>query len=148
MILASLKETKEIEKLNPLFAQAFQYIRENDFSKKEDGRYDIEGDNLFANIQTLSGKNPKEATIEVHKKYIDIQIPLIGVEQIGWKPAADLLEESIPYDDKQDIAFYVDKPTSIARIYPGQCAIFYPEDGHAPGIGEGLLRKIVIKIKR
>ncbi len=146
MILASLKNTKEIEKLNPHFSKAFDFIRQNDFSKMENGNYEIDGDKLFANIQVINGKH-RSSNIEVHRKYIDIHVPLIGVEQIGWKPATDLMEESA-FDEKQDIALYMDKPTSIARIYPGQCAIFYPEDGLAPGIGEGLLRKVVIKIKQ
>ena len=98
----------------------------------EDGRHDIEGDDLYVNIQTFNGKNAQDASIEIHKKYIDIQIPLLGVEQIGWKATCDLLEEASPYNEEQDIAFFIDKPT---------------EDGHAPGIGEGMIRKMVVKVK-
>ena len=131
MIQASLNDTKRIEGISPLFAKAFEYIKNTDFSKMEDGRHDIEGD----------------ASIEIHKKYIDIQIPLLGVEQIGWKATCDLLEEASPYNEEQDIAFFIDKPTTVTRIYPGQFVIFFPEDGHAPGIGEGMIRKIVVKVK-
>lgn len=147
MIQASLNDTKRIEGISPLFAKAFEYVKNTDFSKMENGRHDIEGDNLYVNIQTLNGKNIQDASIEIHKKYIDIQIPLLGVEQIGWKPTCDLLEEAAPYNEEEDIAFYIDKPTSVCRIYPGQFVIFFPEDGHAPGIGEGMIRKIVLKVK-
>ena len=78
--------------------------------------------------------------------FIDIQFPLLGVEKIGWKPGDQLLEESVPYNEEQDIAFYIDKPTAYTKIYPGQFAIYFPEDGHAPGIGQGNIRKVVIKI--
>ena len=88
MIQASLNDTKRIEGISPLFAKAFEYVKNTDFSKMEDGRHDIEGDNLYANIQTLNGKNIQDASIEIHKKYIDIQIPLLGVEQIGWNRLA------------------------------------------------------------
>lgn len=148
MILASLKDLGVIEALHPLFPKAFAFLRQTDFQKMADGRHEIEGDDLFANLQTISGKGLQEATIETHQKYIDIQVPLVGVEQIGWKPTVDLAEVAKPYDEAQDIAFFVDRPTSVVRIYPGQFAIFFPEDGHAPGMGEGFIRKIILKVKR
>jgi biofilm protein TabA len=70
----------------------------------------------------------------------------LGVEKIGWKPGDQLQEESVSYNEEQDIAFYIDKPTAYTKIYPGQFAIYFPEDGHAPGIGQGNIRKVVIKI--
>ena len=94
----------------------------------EDGKYDIADAGFTVSIASLFGKEKSEAAIETHKKFIDIQFPLLGVEKIGWKPGDQLLEESVPYNEEQDIAFYI------------------PEDGHAPGIGQGNIRKVVIKI--
>ena len=116
------------------------------FSKMEDGKYDIADAGFTVSIASLFGKEKSEAAIETHKKFIDIQFPLLGVEKIGWKPGDQLLEESVPYNEEQDIAFYIDKPTAYTKIYPGQFAIYFPEDGHAPGIGQGNIRKVVIKI--
>lgn len=146
MILDSLNNTERVEALHPLFKQAFDYAKSTDFSKMEDGTYEIEGAGLTASIASLTGKEKADAAIETHKKYIDIQFPLLGVEKIGWKPGGQLQEESIPYDEERDIAFYIDKPTAYTKIYPGQFAIYFPEDGHAPGIGKGNIRKVVIKI--
>ena len=120
--------------------------RSIDFSKMEDGKYEIADAGFTVSIASLSGKEKSEAAIETHKKFIDIQFPLLGVEKIGWKPGDQLLEESVPYNEEQDIAFYIDKPTAYTKIYPGQFAIYFPEDGHAPGIGQGNIRKVVIKI--
>ena len=120
--------------------------RSIDFSKMEDGKYDIADAGFTVSIASLFGKEKSEAAIETHKKFIDIQFPLLGVEKIGWKPGDQLLEESVPYNEEQDIAFYIDKPTAYTKIYPGQFAIYFPEDGHAPGIGQGNIRKVVIKI--
>ena len=89
----------------------------------------------------------KDAAIETHKKYIDIQMPLLGVEKIGWKPGCELQEESTPYNEQKDIAFYIDRPTAYTKIYPGQFAIYFPEDGHAPGIGQGNIRKVIVKVQ-
>lgn len=146
MILDSIENSKRVETLHPLFKQAFDYIKSTDFSTLEDGKLDIGTSPFTVSIASLSGKDKAGAAIETHKKFIDIQLPLLGVEKIGWKPGDQLQEESIPYNEEKDIAFYVDKPTAYTKIYPGQFAIYFPEDGHAPGIGEGNIRKIVIKI--
>ena len=112
----------------------------------EDGRYELDGESLYINVSSLTGKNEKEATLETHRRHIDIQLPLRGVEKIGWKPGSELQEESVPYNEADDITFYVDRPTAYAKIYPGQFAVFFPEDAHAPGIGEGNIRKVIVKI--
>lgn len=147
MILDSLNNTEKVERLHPLFKKAFEYLRTTDFSKVEDGKIELDGSRLFVSIVSLSGKDKKDAAIETHKKYIDIQLPLLGVEKIGWKPGCELLEESIPYDEEKDIAFYVDRPTAFTKIYPGQFAVYFPEDGHAPGIGQGNIRKVIVKVQ-
>lgn len=146
MIHDSLKNTSGIEKLHPLFKKAFDYLRGTDFSTMQDGRYDLEGDKLYVSISSVKGKDKNDAAIETHKKYIDIQLPLLGVEKIGWKAASALKEEVSPYNPEKDITFYVDRPTAYTKIYPGEFVIYFPEDGHAPCIGEGEIRKIVVKI--
>ena len=146
MIHDSLKNTSRYETLHPFFKKAFYYLKNNDFSTLEDGRYDLDGDQLYVSISSIKGKEKTDAAIETHQKYIDIQLPLLGVEKIGWKTACDLQEESSPYNLEKDIAFYVDRPTAYTKIYPGEFVIFFPEDGHAPCIGEGIIRKIVVKV--
>lgn len=146
MILDSLNNSKRIESLHPLFKKAFDYINSTDFSTVEDGKIQLEEGQITLTIASLFGKEKSEAVIETHKKYIDIQLPLLGVEKIGWKAGSELREESVPYDEEKDIAFYIDRPTAFTKIYPGQFAIYFPEDGHAPGIGQGNIRKVVVKI--
>lgn len=147
MILDSLHNTGKIENLHPLFKQAFEYVKSADFSKMEDGKYELEGSRLYISIASIHGKSKEDAAIETHKKYIDIQLPLLGVEKIGWKSGYELQQESSPYNAEKDIAFYVDRPTAYTKIYPGQFVIYFPEDGHAPGIGEGIIRKVIVKVQ-
>ncbi|WP_102408662.1 YhcH/YjgK/YiaL family protein [Parabacteroides bouchesdurhonensis] len=146
MILASLCNSKRFENMHPLFKQAFEYLKSTNFSKVEDGKYELEGKRLTASVTSLFCKKKEDAAIETHKKYIDIQMPLLGVEKIGWKAGCELTEESVPYNEESDITFYVDRPTAYTKIYPGQFVIYFPEDGHAPGIGEGNMRKVILKI--
>ena len=142
MILDPLENSKRIECIHPLFKQAFDYVKSTDFSKMEDGKYDIADAGFTVSIASLFGKEKSEAAIETHKKFIDIQFPLLGVEKIGWKPGDQLLEESVPYNEEQDIAFYIDKPTAynlsrtIRHLFPGRRARpgyrprEYPEGGY------------------
>ena len=98
MILDSLNNTKKIECLHPLFKKAFDYLKSTDFSKVEDGKHELDGSRLYVSVVSIFGKEKKDAAIETHKKYIDIQMPLLGVEKIGWKPGCELQEESTPYN--------------------------------------------------
>lgn len=148
MIHDSLKNTKFAEKLHPLFVKAFAFIEKTDFTQLPDGKHIIEGDNLYAAISSITAKNESEAALETHNEYIDIQLPLLGVETIGWKAGNELKEVSAPYNPDNDITFFNDRPTSYTKIYPGEYAIYFPEDGHAPGIGEGSIRKVVVKVKK
>lgn len=146
MILDSIANSSRIEQLHPLFKKAFEYIKATDFSQMEDGKIILEEDKITVTISSIFGKSKEEAIIETHHKYIDIQLPLLGVEKIGWKPGSELQEVSVPYNENKDIAFYVDRPTAFTKIYPGQFVIYFPEDGHAPGIGQGVIRKVIVKV--
>lgn len=147
MILDTLNNSQRIESLHPLFKTAFDYLKSTDFSTVPDGKIELDGHRLTVSVASLSGKEKSEAAIETHKKYIDIQLPLLGVEKIGWKAGAELQEESVPYNEASDITFYVDRPTAYTKIYPGQFAVYFPEDGHAPGIGQGSIRKVIVKVR-
>jgi YhcH/YjgK/YiaL family protein len=66
---------------------------------------------------------------------------------MGWKPRQDCKSEREPYNAEKDVLFYTDKPDMFFQLTDGQFAIFFPEDVHAPMIGEGEIKKLVIKVK-
>jgi YhcH/YjgK/YiaL family protein len=146
MILDSLENSQQYESLHPLFKKAFDFIKYTDFSQLKEGVIETSDPRLYFSISRSRGKDPQDAVLESHKKFIDIQAPIIGVETIGWKAGDELMIISEPYDDKKDVMFYHDFPTTYTKLYPGQFAVYFPEDGHAPGIGQGDIRKIVAKI--
>ena len=59
MILDSLNNTERIECLHPLFKKAFDYLKSTDFSKVEDGKYELEGSRLYVNVVSIFGKENK-----------------------------------------------------------------------------------------
>lgn len=146
MILDSLENSQQYNCVHPLFEKAFDFIKRTDFTQLDEGKIETDDPRLYFMIARLRGKDPQDAVLESHKKFIDIQVPLVGVESIGWKSGDALMIISEPYNTEKDIIFYHDFPTTYTKLYPGQFAIYFPEDGHAPGIGQGDIRKVIAKI--
>lgn len=147
MIVTNLNNTERIESLHPLFKKLFDYVKTHDILNTPCGRIDIDGDNLYINNVNPECIPAEKQVLEVHRDYIDVQILLQGKETIGWKALEDSKEEVKPYEKEGDCALYSDTPTTWIHLVPGQVAIFFPEDAHAPVIGEGKIRKMIAKVK-
>lgn len=147
MIVTNLQHTARIESLHPRFKELFDYVRSHDILHMPCGRIEIDGDALFINNDNPECLPAEKQVLEVHRKYIDVQILLEGRETMGWKALDDLTDEVKPYDPQRDCAFYTDRPTSWLHLVPGQLAVFFPEDAHAPIIGEGKIRKMIGKVR-
>ncbi|MBZ0156114.1 MAG: YhcH/YjgK/YiaL family protein [Alphaproteobacteria bacterium] len=115
-----------------------------------DGRYPIDGDDVFALVQTYETDLPGKKRFEGHRKYIDIQYLLSGKEEIGWAPVPGL-EIASPYSEERDVLFFTESPfTSPLALVPGIFAVFFPEDAHRPGCvlsAPCSVRKIVVKVR-
>ena len=148
MIIDSLNNSEKIEVLNPHFKKVFDYIKSHDLKNAPVGRIDIDGDNSWITVSEVQGKEKDAAALESHNQYIDIQLPLIGEETFGWQ-ARDLLKNGRDggYNAEKDITFYTDPAKLYFTMSEGEFAIFFPEDGHAPCIGKGTIKKVVVKVK-
>lgn len=146
MILDSLKNSALYESLNPRFKQAFDYLKSHDFTTMEPGKIELDGKNLYINVVEMDGKSADVAKMETHDKYIDIQMPVVGTETMGWIAGTDLKQVMTEYNPEKDITFFSDKATNFLKVQPLEFAIFFPEDGHQPGIAEGKLKKVIVKV--
>ena len=146
MIIDTLDNLGKYVGLNPLFADVVSFVKENDLSTLEDGKHPIKGGDLFVNITTAKGRTKEAAVLETHINMIDIQIPIDNDETYGYTPLQDLPD--FEYNAEKDITKY---GTTLAQTYvtcrPGQMAIFFPQDGHAPCIGDKDIRKAIFKVK-
>jgi YhcH/YjgK/YiaL family protein len=149
MIIDTLKNAAKYACVHPLFAKAFEYINSINLATIDDGKYEIDGDNLRAIVSNKKGMTAAEsaAKFECHDKHIDIQLCIDGVEQLGWKPRETCVDQRGEYNAEKDVVFYNDAPDMYFELKNNQFAVFYPEDVHAPMIGEGLIKKMVIKVK-
>lgn len=147
MIIDNLKSSALYEHMNPYFKQAFDHLKSIDIYSLEAGKTVLDGDNLIFNVSDTNLKTVDNAKLEVHDNYIDIQVPISQPEGFGWTHRSELSQEKAPYNPEKDIQFFEDQAKLFFTLQPGDFAIFFPEDGHAPCIGEGPIRKIVIKVK-
>ena len=104
-------------------------------------------DDLFINLDEVELKLKEEQRLEFHKGYIDVQVPLLQPETMGWTALSDLGKPDIAYNPTTDCGFYKQAAREYLKVEPGQFTVFFPEDAHAPIIGEGLQRKLVGKIR-
>ena len=146
MIFDVLANAGRYEALHPLFPKAFAFLRNADLMALAPGRYPIEGEALFAIIEEADGRARADARLECHRKYIDIQLVLQGVDEMGWKPLCDCREPVAEYSDKRDIRFFFDAPASWVTVPAGAYCVFFPEDAHAPLVSASPIRKVVLKI--
>lgn len=148
MILDTLARADRYSTLHPLFARAFDFLRNTDLDALAPGRHAIAGEQLFALVEDGVGRTRAEAQLECHRRYIDIQLVLAGVDEMGWKPLADCVVPATDYDAARDIGFFNDAPASWVATPPGSFCVFFPDDAHAPLVSAGRIRKVVLKIER
>jgi biofilm protein TabA len=149
MIIDTIQNASKYFGVHPLFQQAFEYINTVDLQNEADGKSDIDGDNLRAIYSNKKGMSAEEsiAKFECHNKNIDIQLCINGKETIGWKPRGNCVLPKGDYNPDKDVQFYDDAPDMYFQLTNEQFAIFFPEDVHAPMIAEGVVKKLVIKVK-
>ncbi len=145
----------------PRFAAAHEYLadlinphsaafrRLNQIAAGVTERVDLAG-GAFALEQVYNAKPRADVFLESHRKYIDVQLVLVGVERME---VIDIsrLTVSQPYLAERDLIKYADyTATSHLTMNAGNVAIFFPVDGHLstllPDAGPVLVRKSVVKV--
>lgn len=145
MIIDTIENLGKYVSLNPLFKDVAEFIEANDLNTLEDGKHFIKGADLFVNIQRAKGKTREQALLETHKKMIDIQIPLSTSETYGYTPLNSLPDAD--YNEEKDITKYCGAADTYITCKPGEFAIFFPQDGHAPCISdEPEIKKAIFKV--
>ncbi len=127
--------------------KAFKFLGGN-LEAKEPGKYEIDGDDVYAIITDQPSKEPEMAKWEAHEKFIDIQYVIKGEEKIGITPLSTATV-SKPYDEANDYANYEAEGKSYTAK-PGTFFLFFPDDVHRPNIlvkGFEVVKKVVIKVR-
>lgn len=147
MILANIADWERYADINPNLSQLFRFVTSNDLANFATTRIVLRDDDLFINMAEPTLKKAEEQKLEVHRKYIDVHIPLSGEEIIGISHLSELTVESDePFNEEDDYAVYSEPARNYVKVRPGQFCLVFPEDAHAPIIGEGKIKKAIAKV--
>lgn len=148
MILDSLKNSALYEHVHPRMKRAFEVLAATDWTRMEPGIHEIDGCNIYVNVMERELKKKGDAKLEVHNEYIDIQLLVSGeAETFGWSERKNLQRAQGEFNAEKDIQFFEDEPQTYYTMRPGQFSVLFPEDGHAPMVGEGVVRKVIAKVR-
>ena len=147
MILDVLDNAHRYLSIHQGFPKAVRFLSRPDLKELPAGRYEIDGETIYAMVSMGPGRNREEALLETHGRYVDIQLVLAGADTMGWKPKSLCLNSSGPYDPDTDVQFFTDEPDTWFCVKPGAFAIFFLEDAHAPLVSTGRIHKVVVKVK-
>lgn len=147
MILDTIEQASRYAALNRHFTKAIEFMQQSGLQALPPGKYPVDGENVWATVTEGVLKSEADAKLEVHDRYIDIQITLRGTETYGWKSREACSEPDGSYNPEKDILFWRNRSTAFVTLHEREFVVFFPEDAHQPMIGEGTVKKCVIKIK-
>jgi len=133
--------------LSPRLAAALEYLRQTDFCRVPQGRYELDGANLYVLVQEYTTKPRAMGRWEAHRRYMDVQYLVAGEELVGYANVQNLrLVEN--YDEGRDVMFF-EGDGDFLTMHPGTFVILFPEDAHMPGVtvrGLVAVKKVVAKV--
>jgi biofilm protein TabA len=149
VILDKIENGGKYACLSSRFAKAFEILQSGELEGKEEGKYEVEGAELYYMVQRYVTKPAEERRFESHRRYADIQAVLSGKEVMGYIQS-DGLEVTAAYDDTKDIMFF-DTPASFTNLEmaSGEFVVLFPDEGHMPQVqlgGPAQVLKIVFKV--
>jgi len=105
---------------------------------------------MYAMEQVYLTKARPDGFFESHRKYIDMQVVLVG-EELMEVAEISRLPVRVDYDAGKDVILYADfAAASLLRFRAGEAGVYFPVDGHMPGLRAGaegqLVRKTVVKV--
>lgn len=128
---------------------AFSFLASSDLAALETGRHQLQGEDLFANVDEYQPREFEDTRYEAHRKYADIQYLVKGTEKMGVLPISKTTVTE-PYDEENDIAFLTSEEDNLRLASPDTFFIFFPEDAHRPGVKNeenSGVRKVVVKVR-
>ena len=148
MILDTLDRLDKYGFISPMMDKVLDFFRRTDLSTLAPGRIDLQGDDLFVNVNRQGAQTRNEVPIEAHREYIDIQVPISSDEEMGFISAPFMPAPSKEYDSDRDVAFYPGLCDTYLNVRKGMFVVFFPGEGHAPAITKDGILKLIVKIRK
>jgi YhcH/YjgK/YiaL family protein len=148
MIVTDLRNADIYAAIHPNIAQGIAYLRSDAWHEKAPGRYEVDGDNVYAMIQEYETIRMEEGRWEAHQVYTDIQYIVQGSELMGCGDIQTFVPRTT-YDAAIDAQFF-EGYANYVEIRAGMFAVFFPADVHMPKIQVAMpqaVKKIVLKVR-
>lgn len=152
MIVDKLKNLEAYVSIHPNFKTALDFIKKNDLSKLEPGKYEIDGKEVYMMRDDYEPRSLEKCFFEGHQNYADIQIVLEGFEYLGYHNIDN--KEGVvttdAYNPEKDVEKYQIEEFTKLYLNNDMFAIVLPQDLHMPKLAtekQSFVKKAVFKIK-
>lgn len=148
MILDHIQNAMQYHRLNDHLSIALEALKKPELLRAESGRYELQGDDVFALPQRYTSKPHEQGKWEAHRKYVDVQYIVSGTETMGHALLSNMTVTE-PYSEEKDVLFLSGKG-NLVTLTAGMFTIFFPHDVHMPGLAAATpaeVHKIVIKVR-
>ncbi|HHX59357.1 MAG TPA: DUF386 domain-containing protein [Epulopiscium sp.] len=149
MIYDRVKNIEQYKGISKNLDRAIAFLSTIDSQELSDGKNEIDGKNVFANVMYYDTKDIEDGVKEAHKVYIDIHYMISGKEQILISDISEL-EIVGEYLEEKDCAFYAGQMKTACILQDDYFVICFPNDGHTPAIkidNNEQVKKMVIKVR-
>ena len=149
MILDKLSNYEFYRGLNRQVQVGFDFLLKRGLDELPDGKYPVDGDVIYALIQTYTTEAAERRQYEAHRKYLDIQYLLKGKELLYWNPIENA-PEGLEYSDANDAVLFQKEHGTPVPLSSGYFVVLFPQDAHKPGCAwesPAEVRKVVVKIR-
>ena len=148
MILDQIENSALYSGMSENLKKGFDFLKNSDLANLAPGKYEIDGQEVFALVSEYQSKEHQDCRLEAHHTYTDIQYIVSGKEFIGF---ATLNNQEVltPFNPEKDIVFYTGEATPLF-LEAGMFAVFFPQDVHRPCMqidGPENVKKVVVKLK-
>ena len=151
MIIGNIEHLELIPYLPNKLKHAIETVKKEVNDNTENGRYTIDGDDVFYMVSETLSRTQEEGKYEYHAKYIDIQIVLSGQEGMAIStlpPHSEVIEDKLINGDIAFVKAPVEETMFVMQ--PKNFVIFYPKEVHKPlcivGGKAEKIRKVVVKV--
>lgn len=151
MIYDNLKNIGKYHFDNENMEKTIAFLMNNDLLNMEQKKYEIVKDEIYINFLHTTQKALSEREYEAHNDFVDIHIPLEGLDFIR-STEKDNLTVTIPYTEDGDymMGTYEGDAYTDCSIPKGYFGLYFPEDAHlvngTPN-EPGKVKKFVVKVK-
>ncbi|MEA5029339.1 Toxin-antitoxin biofilm protein TabA [bioreactor metagenome] len=130
--------------------RALQFLKYTNLQSLAEREIEIEGRDLFVQIQHRYTLTEHDSKMEAHDQYIDIHHVIEGSESIGYIPRSQAGQMIIDELQEKDICFFPPSPDRTLLVNKDSSfMVFYPCDAHQPCLAFVAihpLKKAVVKI--